>query len=243
VQGSTISCTIQTLAVNQTASVEVDMTPASPVTDQQILISGNASWNGTQVGGSVPQPVANVVDFTTSASVSNPSINAGQSDTITVAFCPTPESIQYGGYSGTISPSQTISPSMVTATTPTFTPTPVALGGSACGTTTLTIATVARPVTSGSLLRRGSFYATWLPIGGLSLVGLGIGVGRKRRRWLAGAVLGLIAGIILLQPGCGSSSSSTQTSGGTAAGKYTIMITGAAGTGASHQQGVQIVVN
>jgi ammonia channel protein AmtB len=98
-------------------------------------------------------------------------------------------------------------------------------------------------VNTGSLLRRGSFYAAWLPIGGLSLVGLGIGAGRKRRRWLAGAVLGLIAGIILLQPGCGSASTSTATPGGTLAGRYIITITGSAGTEATHTQQVYLIVD
>jgi len=101
---------------------------------------------------------------------------------------------------------------------------------------------VARPVNTGSLLRRRSFYAAWLPIGGLSLVGLGIGAGRKRRRWLVGAVLGLIAGVILLQPGCGSASTSTATPGGTIAGTYWITIVGSAGTEASHSCQVTLVV-
>ena len=90
-------------------------------------------------------------------------------------------------------------------------------------------------MTTGSLFRRTPFYAAWLPIGGLSLIGLGIGAGRKRRRWLAGAMLGLLAGLILLLPSCGSSSNPTTTTGGTAAGQYTITITGSASTGASHQ--------
>ena len=131
---------------------------------------------------------------------------------------------------------------MVTATTPIFTPTSVTLSGSSPMSTQLSIATVPRPVNTGSLLRRRSFYAAWLPIGGLSLVGLGIGAGRKRRRWLVGAVLGLIAGVILLQPGCGSASTSTATPGGTQAGTYTITITGAAGTEASHTHQVTLIV-
>jgi alkylation response protein AidB-like acyl-CoA dehydrogenase len=98
-------------------------------------------------------------------------------------------------------------------------------------------------VTTGSLLRRGSFYATWLPIGGLSLLGLGIGTGRKRRRWLAGAVLGLIAGAMLLQSGCGSSSSSVNPSGGTQAGTYRITIHGSAAAGAAHDTLVTLVVS
>ena len=111
------------------------------------------------------------------------------------------------------------------------------------GLRALSIATVARPVTTGNLLRHGSPYAAWLPIGGLSLVGLGIGAGRKRRRWLLGVVLGLIAGAMLLQSGCGSSSSNTTPSGGTQAGIYTITISGSAGTGASHNTQVQLQVN
>ena len=89
-------------------------------------------------------------------------------------------------YNGTITMSDTSSPSIVTASTPTFTNPTVTLDGTGSGTTTLYIQTVARPVNSGSLFRRTSFYAAWLPIGGLSLAGLGIGAGRRRRRWIAG---------------------------------------------------------
>jgi hypothetical protein len=186
-----------------------------------------------------------VVDFAVSAENSTPTITAGDIATIQVSFCPTIPSL---GYSATITPTQTTSPSMVTASTPTFNPTTVVLSGSACGTTTLTIPTVARPVNTGSLLRRGSFYAAWLPIGGLSLVGLsigglGIGASRKRRRWLVGVILGLIAGLILLQSACGSASTTATTAAGTAAGIYTITISGAAGTGASHNTQVVLQVN
>jgi hypothetical protein len=94
------------------------------------------------------------------------------------------------------------------------------------------------------LLRRGSFYAAWLPIGGLSLVGLGIGVGgKRRRRWLTGAALGLVAGMILLQLACGSSSSSVASSGGTLAGNYIVTVVGSAGTQASHSAAVTMIVN
>ncbi|HEX7424775.1 MAG TPA: SBBP repeat-containing protein [Terriglobales bacterium] len=238
-QGSTFSCNIGTLAVNAVASVEVDLTPAIPVVNSKIFISGNVSANGGQVGPTVSQPTANVVDFAIAASIP-PHINAGDTATIQVTFTPNDPVL---GYNATITPSQTTSPSMVTATTPTFNPITVTLFGSASATTTLSIATVARPVTTGSLLRRGSFYAAWLPIGGLSLVGLGIGAGRKRRRWLVGAVLCLIAGAILLQSGCGSSSSSVTPGGGTSAGTYIITITGSAGTGASHNTQVQLTVH
>ena len=241
-QESTITCTIQTLAVNSQAVVEVFVTPSIPVVNQSISISGNVSANGGSVGASMPQPTVYVVDFEISASTPAP-INAGDIATILVTFTPTP--LQGLGYNAVITPSQTTSPSMVTATTPTFLPLTVTLSGTAPATTTLRIATVARPVIIGGLFRRGSFYAAWLPIGGLSLVGLGIGVRRKRRRWLVGAVLCLIAGIILLQPGCGSSSTSNTppTAGGTLAGTYIVTITGSAGTGAVHTYPVTLTVN
>ncbi len=241
VQGQTITCTIQTLAVNAQATVEVNVTPSIPVVNSEISISGNVSANGGSVAASALQPIVNVVNFGISATTPAP-INAGDIATILVTFTPLPPNGY--GYNAVITPSQTTSPSMVTATTPTFLPLTVTLSGTGQGTTTLRIATVARPVIIGSLFRRGSFYAAWLPIGGLSLVGLGIGVGRKRRRWLVGAVLGLIAGIILLQPGCGTSISNTPaTAGGTLAGTYTITITGSAGTGAVHTFPVSLTVN
>jgi hypothetical protein len=98
-------------------------------------------------------------------------------------------------------------------------------------------------VTTSSVFRRGSFYAAWLPIAGLSLVSLGIGAGRKRRRWLAAVVLGVIAGAILLQSGCGSSGKSVNPGGGTQAGTYIITISGSAGTGASHSTTATLFVN
>jgi len=242
VEGQTITCTIPTLAVNSTAAVEVFVTPSIPVVNETISISGNVSATGGTVGPSVPQPIVYVVDFEISASTPAP-INAGDIATILVTFTPTP--LRGYGYNAVITPSQTTSPSMVTAATPAFSPISVTLSGTAPATTILGIANVARPVISGSLFRPGSFYAAWLPIGGLSLVGLGIGVTRKRRRWLVGGVLGLIAGIILLQPACGSSTTSNTpaTAGGTLAGTYIITITGSAGTGAVHTYPVRLTVN
>jgi hypothetical protein len=246
VQGSTITCYIPTLAACSTspcvsATVEVDMTPSITGTAHQIQISGSATANQSGVVAicTPPQPAANIVDFTIAASTSTPSINAGDTATFQVVFTP---STSYG-YNGTITPSQTTSPSMVTATAPTFNPTSVTLSGSASATTTLSIATEARPVTSGGLLRRGSFYAMWLPVSGLSLLGLGMGAGRRRRRWLAGLALCVIGGAMLIQLGCGQSSTSTNTGGGTQAGTYTITINGSAGTGAAHSTQVVLTVH
>jgi hypothetical protein len=241
VQGAVLPCFIPNLAVNGTATVTVNVTPSTIVIPPplSISVSGTASANNGPLQQSVTQ-MANVVDFTVQVGQANPNfIFAGNSTQIPIQFCPTIPTL---GYSGTITPSQTTSPSMVTANTPTFNPTTVTLSGSGCGSTVLSIGTVARPVNTGSLLRRGSFYATWLPIGGLSLMGLGVGATRKRRRWLIGAIFGLIAGLIILLPSCGSTSVSANPTGGTLAGTYKITVTGAAGTGASHQGSTQLYV-
>lgn len=244
VSGNTIQCIIPSLApctgtCTTGAAVEVDVTPSitgnPPPT--QVSVTGSASANGGPQQSSVQQIVP-VVDFKISASTSTPTINAGDTATIQVQFCPT-----NGNYSGTITPSQTTSPSMVTATTPTFNPTSVTLAGTACASTTLSIPTVARPITTGSLVRPSSFYATWLPIGGLSLVGIGFGAGRKRRRWLLATLFCVIAGALAFQVACGSSSSTVTTSGGTQAGFYTVTISGSASAGASHSGIVNLRVN
>ena len=242
-QGSTIVCNIQNLAVctpgscTTGAAVEVDVTPSITYNVPTITVSGAASANGGALQGSQSQTV-NVVDFTMSAQPLTPVISAGATAQIQVNFCP-----KYGNYSGTITPAQTTSPSMVTASTPTFSPTSVTLAGTACSSTTLSIPTVPRPITTGSLLQHRSFYATWLPIGGLSIIGLGLGAGRKRRRWLIGAAMFVIVGMVALQTGCGSSSSAANSTGGTVAATYVVTISGAVGTGGSHTAQASVRVN
>jgi hypothetical protein len=242
VVGTSIICTIPTLAAGASASVEVEATANAttfpPVT--QMTVAGTAGANGNTLQVSQSATV-NVVDFTVACTTTTPIVDAGDTAAIQVVFAPAAQDGTLG-YIATITPSDTISPSMVTSPTPTFNPINVPMTGNTSGSTTLSIGTVARPVNSGSLLRRGSFYAAWLPIGGVSLIGLGIGAGRKRRRWLMGAVLGLVAGVILLLPSCGSNSNVATSTGGTLAGTYVITIEGSAGTGSSHSCQLNLTV-
>ena len=229
-----VACTIGTLAAQAKATVTVVLTPTIGTTS--LSVAPSLSVNGGAFT-SFTAGTVQVNDF----SIKNPppspasvTITAGQSASFVATLTPMPE------YSSTISMSQTISPS-ATGMTFTFTSSTVTLSGSGSQTTTLNVATTARPVNTGSLLHRGPLYATWLPVGGLSLLGLGVGAGFRRRRWLAGTLLGLVAGIILLQPACGSSNSTTPVTGGTAAGTYTITITGSSGS-VSHNAPVTLIV-
>jgi uncharacterized repeat protein (TIGR01451 family) len=229
--GSTVLCNIGSVAVAARVTVIVVLTPTTGTTS--LNVAPSLSANG---GPFVPfQSVAAVpvTDFAISAAPTSVTINAGESTSYVVTLTPLPT------YASAISVSDTGLP---TASTGTFTATSVTISGSSPATTTLNIKTTARPVNTGSLLRGGPLYATWLPIGGLSLLGLGIGTGFKRRRWLAGMLLGLLAGLIVLQAACGNSSSTPTPTGGTPAGTYTVTITGSSGS-ASHNTRVTLIVN
>jgi len=228
---TSIPCEIFNLAAGATAQIQVVVTPPAPPPTPPpypFSVSCNFSVNG---GGFTNCPVSQqdtAVDFTISASPSTLTVQNGGLASFVITLTPDPT------YDGTITMTQTPSKPIVTAGTPTFVNPTVTLDGTGQGTTTLNIQTVARPVNTGSLLRRTSPYAAWLPIGGLSLIGLGLGAGSKRRRWVACILLGLLLGLLLLQPACSSSSNSVSTNQGTAAGTYFITITGSSSTNASH---------
>jgi hypothetical protein len=229
-----VVCQIGTVPVGATASVTLVLTPlgTTSVNVTPTLSANGGAFVSFPCPSPCPLPVA-VTDFKIDVAPTSVTVTAGESTSYVVTLTPIPT------YASAISVSDTGLP---TGATGTFTSTSVTLTGTSPGSTTLNISTTARPVNTGSLLRGGSLYAAWLPVGGLSLLGLGVGAGFKRRRWLAGMLLGLLAALILLQAACGNSGSSTTPTGGTPAGTYTLKISGAAGT-ASHNQQVILIVN
>jgi uncharacterized repeat protein (TIGR01451 family) len=230
--GGTVLCKVGSVPVNSKVTATVVLTPTAGTTS--LDVTPFLSFNG---GGSVSFPTVDppvpVTDFAISAAPTSVTINAGESTSYVVTLTPLPT------YSNAISVSDSGLP---TGATGTFTSTSVTIPGTSPATTTLNIKTTARPVNTGSLLRGGPLYATWLPVGGLSLLGLGIGAGFKRRRWLAGMLLGLLAGLLVLQAACGSSGSTPAPTGGTPAGTYALTITGSSGS-ASHNTRVTLIVN
>jgi len=111
-------------------------------------------------------------------------------------------------------------------------PTVMVTSSSAAPTSVLTITTT---VPTTSRWNRRSFYALWLAIPGLALVGVGA-AGTRRKNALAALLLLAMAASLLLLPACGSSkSNTTTTSSGTVtpANTYTFTLTGADQNGAA----------
>jgi hypothetical protein len=131
-----------------------------------------------------------------------------------------------------------------------FSTTPVTPSPSGA-TSTLTITT-----TGASAAMAGHskfFYAMWLPIAGMALVGMGFSSSRTRRKKFLGFLMvGMVMAALLLMPACGGGSSNNGGGGGgggcttcTPAGNYTVTITGT-GTDASattHATTVTLTVN
>lgn len=153
------------------------------------------------------------------------SIKAGSSTTATVTVNP------QTGYSGTISLSCAVSPTITTsaaATAPSCSLSPtsvtVTLGETSPPTTTLTF-TSAPPGKAMAQPSSTIFYAFWLPVPGLALVGIGFGSRTARRKGLLGLLLlGLLLTGLMAAPGCVSYTHLGNV--GTPPGQYTIIVTG-----------------
>ena len=130
------------------------------------------------------------------------------------------------GYSKTVNLSCAVSGGGTPAPTCSFSANSVA-GGS--GTSTLTASTTGP---TGALFHRSNiFYAMFLPLSGLALIGTRFDYANSRRRKVLGfLMLYAILAALLLLPACGGGSSQTTGGGGTPAGTYTITVTGTDGT-------------
>jgi uncharacterized protein DUF11/beta-propeller repeat-containing protein len=235
--GGKILCSLGTLSNGGTATVAVVLTPSSGATS--LISSGTVSVSPSSSAPSTDPNVANnssgtsvpVTDFSVTPNPSTQTVVAGNSATYQVEVTPLPT---YGN-----KVSLSCSAGLPQGTACNFSTNPVSLPSTTPVSSTLTITTTARPVTTSSL-RSGSglWYALLLPVAGLALVGLGAG---RQHRKLMGLLLGLVLGGVLFQAACGGGTSTPPTTGGTPAGTYTVTVTGTSGS-ASHASTVTLVV-
>jgi len=226
---SSVTCSIGTLNSGASITVTVNLTPTAPATPLTApgaisnSISVTAPGTQTQTASSTA-PVQDfniVVEPGTPSSITVPAgVPANFTFQVTGTFSNFPDSISLSAASG-----------LPTGSNTSWTTNPIpSLVGSA-QTSVLTITTTPRVTTTGSLWHgNGPLYATWLPISGMAFLGLGIGgkMSRKKRALMGVLIAGFLA-LVLFQAGCGSSST-TSTTTGTPAGTYLIAVDATSGS-------------
>jgi Domain of unknown function DUF11/Beta-propeller repeat len=236
---STVTCTVGTLNGGAVATVTVVLAPSLPAIPLQpgtVSDGGKVSIFGTLtvVTPAPPPAVAVVNNFGVNVSPTTITVAAGIPASYTVTVNPT------GNIPNTVSLAASGAPTGGTATFPngsSFTNL-----SSGPQSRQLVVNTTARVTTPASLFPAGRpFYAAFLPVSGLALLGAGMG-GRKsrRRRLLMAALLGCFFALVLFQMGCGSSSTTNITTG-TPAGTYNLTVTATSGSATRTQQIVLIV--
>jgi hypothetical protein len=221
---SGVVCNIPSLQAGSTATVTIVLIPTASSSGASEGFNGG---NVVVTGGNNITPAevtvtANMSDFTIQVNPSNQTVQAA-GDTATYNVVLTPHPV----YGSNIALSVSGLPAGAASS---FTTSSVSLSGSSQVTSTLNISTTVRPITlpSASLSKR-QFYAMWLCVPGLALLGFGAG-GNKRRRRIAGIfLLGIISMMLLLLPSCSSSTVQPPVSG-TPAGTYPLTVTATSGT-------------
>ena len=223
VSSGAVTCNLGTLNSGSITTISVNLIPTVPGALSNSAQLTTAATSGIVASASASAPV---FDFAVAISPASQTVPAGLPAVYSVTVSTIPQNSQFNTSISIAVGSGLPSGSTTNLST---NPIPNLLTGTA--TTTLTIGTTMRTTTITKLERRlGPLYASWLPVSGLALLGLGIG-GKisRRRKWLAGLCVAAVLVMIGLQAGCGSSRQTSVTSG-TPAGTYTLTVTATSGS-------------
>lgn len=232
-------------ATAQTATLTVTTTSATTVGAYAVTVTAtSASITQTSVVGVTVTTYIPAPDFALSSGAAiTVSRGATTGNTTTITVTPS------GGFTGNVTLAAVLTSSPAgAANVPTLSfgsTSPVAITGTAAGTATLTVGTMA--ATSAALAWPHSRGIPWYATGGATLACILIlGIPARRRRWrslfgIALLLVPLVGGIA----SCGGSSSGNgggTGSPGTTTGSYTITVTGTLGSTA-HTTTVNLTVN
>jgi hypothetical protein len=227
---NTVLCNIGTLNAAATATVTVIVTPVAPPLPNNGPVSlGNSgsAFVGQSMLATAGASVT-VNDFKITAAPATAMVPAGVPAVFTATVTPSstsgfPDSVSISCGSGL--------PTGATCVPGNNNPIPNLNTGAQ--SSQFVINTTARVTTTTELRPDGGagvpLYASWLPVSGLALVGMGLRSKRsRRRRLLMGMLLSGFFALILFVQGC-SSSKTTTTTTGTPAGTYTVTVNAASG--------------
>ena len=221
---TSVTCTTPSLQAGSTATVTMVLTP-TPNSN-----GGSAEFNGGTVQVSSPNNIT-PVQTSVPATMSDFSITASPSSvTVPIAGDPANYQLQLTPNPVYASNINLTCSGLPPGTSCGFAPASVNLTSASPAAPTLTISTTARPVTlpTASLFSR-HFYAIWLPVPGLALLGLGVGSDRRRKRMAGIFLLCVVLMLIVLQPACSKTTAQPPPSG-TPAGTYNIVVTATSGS-------------
>jgi hypothetical protein len=226
----TVLCNIGTLNAAATATVTVILTPVAPT-----LAGGTVSLGNS---GSAFVGQSELATSSASVTVNDFSIKVAPVTATVVAGVP-------AVFTATIAPSSNSGfPDTVSITCGSGLPTgatcvpgnnnPIPNLNTGAQSSQFVINTTTR-VSTTTELRHGNepgipFYASWLPVSGLALLGVGMGGKTSgRRRLLLGLLLAAVFALILFLPACGSTAAVTTTTG-TPAGTYAVTVNAVSGS-------------
>lgn len=212
-------CTILTLQSGSTSTVSFVVTPnnvgsyavtATVTNANDINISNSMAVNFTAGG------------FNISMNPSAQTVVAGNQATYSVTLSPDP----VFGAAVALSCG-----SVPTGAKCNFTSNTINFGnGTSSESPVLNLTTSPQPVPiANSRSGRGSFYALWLMVPGLTVLGLGASGRRRRGRFLGGLALLLLFTLVFLQPSCSSQKQQPPVAG-TPTGTYSLTVTASSGS-------------
>jgi hypothetical protein len=187
----------------------------TPAGTSMVTITGTSGSVVNTTTVSLVVTAAAAGNFTLTATPASATVAAGASTTSTINIVPS------GGFTATVN--------LTCSITTTASPAPVcSLPASATTTATLTVTTTA--ATAALMHSTSIYYATLLPLFGMTL--LGVSFGSRRKKVLGVLLVFLMMSGLLFLAACGGSSSSGGGGGqpGTPPGNYTVTVTGTSGS-------------